>query len=268
VTAVTKVPLKFDATARAITPDNGRAPDKPQQNPAADPPFERFQQVEQPAGPPKGAETAAATATTARVPFMITQAMRAEFGRRGYTTDQIRNLTPAAAHAILSTATVPSAAVPPPPSSPEPAPSDSPLDPALATWGEAEEERASIVEHDGKIPRAWAEGFARLDPEQPPADVPLRRWQRFVDDVGRFLDSSFCVVATALGWGPLDLFGCDRDRPFARIDQQGLCWLIAGNRLVDLSENAAIIESWTGARQTWRRKPSDIGRVLAWELVS
>jgi hypothetical protein len=59
------------------------------------------------------------------------------------------------------------------------------------------------------------------------------------------------------------LFGCDRDRPFARIDRQGLCWLIAGNRLVDLSENAAIIETWTGARQTWWRKSSDIGRVLA-----
>ena len=43
------------------------------------------------------------------------------------------------------------------------------LDRALATWGEAEEERAAIVEHDGNIPRAWAEGFARLDPDRPPA---------------------------------------------------------------------------------------------------
>jgi hypothetical protein len=64
----------------------------------------------------------------------------------------------------------------------------------------------------------------------------------------------------------LDLFGCDADRPFARIDQQGLCWLIAGYRLVDLSENAAIIETWTGARQTWRRRPNAAGRILAWEL--
>jgi len=29
-------------------------------------------------------------------------------------------------------------------------------------------ERAAIVEHDGAIPRAWAEGFARLDPNRPP----------------------------------------------------------------------------------------------------
>jgi hypothetical protein len=71
---------------------------------------------------------------------------------------------------------------------------------ALAIWGEAEEERAAIVEHDGAIPRAWAEGFARLDPGRPPGDMPLKRWQRFVDDVGRFLDSPFCAVAAALGW--------------------------------------------------------------------
>jgi hypothetical protein len=49
-------------------------------------------------------------------------------------------------------------------------------DRALAIWGEAEEERAAIVEHDGKIPCEWAEGFARLDPDRPPVDVPLKRW--------------------------------------------------------------------------------------------
>lgn len=38
-----------------------------------------------------------------------------------------------------------------------------------AQWGEAEEERAAIIECDGKSPRAWAEGFARLDPDRRPA---------------------------------------------------------------------------------------------------
>jgi hypothetical protein len=119
-----------------------------------------------------------------------------------------------------------------------------------------------------KIPRAWAEGFARLDPDRPPGDVPPRRWRTFIDDIGHFLDSPFCAVAAALGWGPLDLFGCDRDRPFARIDQAGLLWLLNGDRLVALSENTATIETCTGARQTYRRKLSAPGRVLAWELAS
>jgi len=143
----------------------------------------------------------------------------------------------------------------------------SPLDRALATWGEAHEERAAIVEHDAKIPRAWAEGFARLDPDQPPANVPLKRWQRFIDDVGRFLDSPFCAVAAALGWGSHDLFGADRDRPFARIDRAGLLWLLNGDKVLMLAQDAVTIETRTGARQTYRCKPPDPGRVLAWELT-
>jgi hypothetical protein len=138
---------------------------------------------------------------------------------------------------------------------------------AVAMWGEAEEEHAAIVEHDGNIPRAWAEGFARLNPDHPPPDLPARRWLAFINDIGRFLDSPFCAVAMALGWGPYDLFGCDRDRPFARIDQAGLLWLLNGDRLFAMTENTATIETRTGARQTYRRKPSDPGRVLAWELA-
>jgi hypothetical protein len=138
---------------------------------------------------------------------------------------------------------------------------------AAPIWGKVEEERAAIIEHDGGIPRTWAEGFARLDPDRPPGDVPSQRWRRFVDDVGRFLDNPFCAIATALGWGSYDLFGCDRDRPFARIDQAGLLWLLSGDKLIALSENTATIETRTGVRQTYRCKPRHPGHVLAWELA-
>jgi hypothetical protein len=140
-----------------------------------------------------------------------------------------------------------------------------PPESAPAAWGEAEEERSAIVEHDGKIPREWAEGFARLDRDRPTGDVPPKRWQRFVDDLGLFLDGPFCAVAAALGWGPHDLFGCDRDRPFARVGQAGLLWLLDGNKLVAMSENTATIETPTEARQFYRRKPGELGRVLAWD---
>jgi hypothetical protein len=136
------------------------------------------------------------------------------------------------------------------------------------SWGEAEQERAAIVEYDGNVLRVWAEGFARLHPDRPPADVPLRRWQTFVDDVGRFLDLPFRDVAVALGWGAYDLFGCDRNRPFARIDQAGLLWLLNGDRLLALTASIATIETRTGPRHTYRRKSSEAGRVVAWELAS
>jgi hypothetical protein len=147
----------------------------------------------------------------------------------------------------------------------EPAPA---TDRALEIWGEAEEERAGVIEYDGNVPRAWAEGYARLHPDHPPGDVPLRRWQTLVDDCGRFLDGGWANRVAALGWGPLDLFGCDRERPFAQIDHAGLLWLVNGGTLVELNRNRAIIEGRTGARQTFRRRPVAVGEiVLAWELV-
>jgi hypothetical protein len=114
------------------------------------------------------------------------------------------------------------------------------------------EVRTEIIEIDDQIPREWGDGLARLHPDRALGDVPLKRWQRFVDDVALFLDGRWAEKAAALGWGPLDLFGCDRDRPCARIDQAGLLWQLDGNRLVALSENTATIETRTGARQTWR----------------
>jgi hypothetical protein len=138
-------------------------------------------------------------------------------------------------------------------------------DRAPATWGEVQEERAAIVERDGGIPREWSEGFARLHPDHPPPGVPPKRWLRFCDDVGLFVDR-WARYAAALGWRPLDLFGCDRDLLFDRINQVGLLWLLNGDKLIALSEHTATIETRTGVRQTYRRKPSEHGRVLAWEL--
>jgi hypothetical protein len=134
-------------------------------------------------------------------------------------------------------------------------------------WSEPGEEPAAIAVHDGDIPRAWAEALARLEPTRPPKNVPPRRWERFVHDVRLFLNGPFRAVAMSLGWGPYDLFGCDRNRPYARIDRAGLLWLLDGHQLLVLSENTATIETRTGGRQTFRRKPPEPGRVLAWELA-
>jgi hypothetical protein len=140
--------------------------------------------------------------------------------------------------------------------------------PRVEPWSDAQDERAAIIEHDGGAPQSWAEALARLDPAAPPANVPPRRWLAFLDDCGRFLDAGWAVRAAALGWGPLDLFGCDRERPFARIDHMGLLWLINGGKLIELRRDRAAIETAAGARQCFRRRPAEVGRVvLAWELA-
>ncbi|MGH6811098.1 MAG: hypothetical protein ACREDM_01715 [Methylocella sp.] len=139
--------------------------------------------------------------------------------------------------------------------------------PAVPAWAEADEERAAIIEYDACVPREWAEALARLDPNRPPGDVPLKRWRRFIDDCGIFLDDGWEARAIAIGWGPRDLFGCDRERPFARVEHAGLVWLLGGDKLADLRRDSAVIDRANGARQTYRRRPFEVGRVvLAWEL--
>jgi hypothetical protein len=141
--------------------------------------------------------------------------------------------------------------------------------PPVEPWTDAHEERAAIIEHDGGAPRAWAEGLARLDPSRPPGDVPPLRWLRFIDDCGRFLDGGWASRAAQFGWGPLDLFGCDRERPFARVDHLGLLWLLKGGTIVELHRDRAVVQTAGGIRQTYRRCPVEVGRVvLAWELTA
>jgi hypothetical protein len=136
----------------------------------------------------------------------------------------------------------------------------------VAPWGDAEEERAAIIEHDGGAKRVWAEALARLDPAKPPCDISPKRWLRFIDDCARFLDDGWATHAEALGWGPLDLFGCDRTKPFARLDRAGLLWLIDGGKLLAVTGATAALSAPGGGRLTFYRRHLETGGVLAWEL--
>lgn len=132
---------------------------------------------------------------------------------------------------------------------------------------DAEEEHVAIIGYDGGATRSWAEALARLDPVCPPYDVPPKRWVQVIDDCGRFIDSGWASKAEALGWGPFDLFGCDRRRPFSRVDRAGLLWLLNGRKLVALTADTATIETQFGSRQTYRRHSVEVVHLaLAWEL--
>jgi hypothetical protein len=130
---------------------------------------------------------------------------------------------------------------------PLPAPTDT------DAWSDIEEERAAIFEYDGGMPRAWADGFARLDPGNAPADVPPKQWLRLIDDCGHFLDLGWAACAAAFGWRSLDLFGCHRERSFARLDQ---LWVLNGGTIVELHRDKAIIETQSGNRETFKVAPA------------
>ena len=136
----------------------------------------------------------------------------------------------------------------------------------VAPWGEEHEERAAIIEHDGGAKRVWAEALAGPNPANPPCDISPKRWLRFIDDCARFLDDGWATRAEALGWGPLDLFGCDRTKPFARLDRAGLLWLIDGGKLLAVTSDTAAISAPGGGNLTFYRRQLETGAVLAWEL--
>jgi hypothetical protein len=148
----------------------------------------------------------------------------------------------------------------------ESAPQKRNADPPTDIWTDTHEERAAIIEHDGGAPREWAEALARLDPASPPGDIPAKRWLRFINDCGHFLDGGWARRAAELGWTPVDLFGCDRSKPFARVGRCGLLWLLDGRRVRAITAETAVIENASGSTAKFYRRPHEPGQVLAWEL--
>jgi hypothetical protein len=138
--------------------------------------------------------------------------------------------------------------------------------PCLSSHLHIDGKSAATTEYDSGVPRVWAEALARLDPNSPRGDIPSQRWLRFIDDCGQFLDDGWAAYAARLGWGPLDLFGCDPTRPYARINRAGLLWLLNGRRLFALGGDAAAIATASGGYLTFRRRLREPGGILAWEL--
>ena len=108
------------------------------------------------------------------------------------------------------------------------------------------------------------DGLVALDPSHPFGDTPSSRWNQLLADAEAFVADGWAAQARALGWTALDLFGCDPDRPFARIDQQGLCWQLNGRKVIALTATAATIETPSGAHLTYRRSPGRKGQMLPW----
>ena len=127
------------------------------------------------------------------------------------------------------------------------------------------EERAAIINFDGGAPVEWAEALARLDRNKPPGGMTQRRWRQVLEDAGRFLDE-WGNRAHELGWNAADLFGVHPQALDARVDLQGLAWLLEGRSVVALTAATAMIEGRAGARLAYRRR-SMAGATTIWDLV-
>jgi hypothetical protein len=132
---------------------------------------------------------------------------------------------------------------------------------------DAEEEYAAF-EQEGKIPRAWAEGFASLDPDQPPYGLSLssERWRTICVAIGDFVDH-WGAEAVRLGWSAEDIFGADASRPEVTWLNSGPLWCVNGGRVIEIHADKIVFETAAGARQIATKRPPLRPRVLPWELA-
>ena len=114
-------------------------------------------------------------------------------------------------------------------------------------------------------PQDWRDGLATIDPNRPPAGVPVPWWRGVMRDAELFL-STWGHRADDLGWTTLDLFGAHRRAPGARFSCMGLVLLIGGGRVMALTAASAVIEQQSGAHLTYTRQPAEPDCVPLWQL--
>jgi hypothetical protein len=108
-----------------------------------------------------------------------------------------------------------------------------------------------------------------LAPCRVPYRWPAATWPQLVADAAGFCRDR-AEQAFLLGWPTWALFGCHRRAPWGRIQGMGLVLLLRGDEIAALTATEAVIQTSTGAYQTYRRKPADplhpAERCLVWEL--
>jgi hypothetical protein len=114
-------------------------------------------------------------------------------------------------------------------------------------------------------PVSYASALATLRAECP-AYVDAADWQQAIEDGHRFV-TQWGKQAEGLGWAPADLFGLHTPpekpapnyRRLSRYDQTGLIWLLHGRRVVDLTNDKAVIETPTGTAAYRRYNKPTLG---------
>jgi hypothetical protein len=127
------------------------------------------------------------------------------------------------------------------------------------------EERAAICEYDGGLPRAVAEGLARLELLPALQKFSKIRRQAVIDGAARFADV-WAVKALALGWQVEELFGLHPLAPEPRLDACGLAFLLADGEVIAMDDKSAVIRSPSGTKTYYRGDWKSTGATPAWEI--
>jgi hypothetical protein len=129
------------------------------------------------------------------------------------------------------------------------------------------EAAAAVVDHAATICEV-RQRFAALDQHNAPLDVPLVRWRQMLRDSREFIDQQLAFLALEYHWTVPQLWGANAVKPYARIDQQGLLWLVNGSTIDDLGAGYCVLLNGTGTRTTYRVRTVPLDdTVLPWELI-
>lgn len=116
------------------------------------------------------------------------------------------------------------------------------------------EERAAILEHEGGLPRIWAEAFVKLLLRSKPDNISKKRWQTIINQISLLLDvnSSHLKNVIKYGWGIDDIFGCHRITPEQRYDGMGLLMLLQDREIVEVKKDVIVLKQ-EDSLQTYRK---------------
>jgi hypothetical protein len=115
------------------------------------------------------------------------------------------------------------------------------------------------------VPLDWAQGVAILQLRPRPSGIPGHRWRLFVDDVKRFIGTSWAERAAQLGWDIAELFGSHFATPHEHLGSSGLLWNLAGGQIVRIHVDGADLLAADGRLRRFQRRPIQMMVFRPWQ---
>ena len=119
------------------------------------------------------------------------------------------------------------------------------------------------------IPDPIARGLGTLFGAPIARGILDHHWWTVVNDTLAFVDHGQAAQAFALGWSAADLFGCDAQAPWHRLDRAGLMLLVQGREVSELTTAHAGLKHRDGSVLRFRRvlTPPRPPVAMLWHLL-
>jgi TubC N-terminal docking domain len=144
---------------------------------------------------------------------------------------------------------------------------------ALLAAAEPAHDAASVPVADNQVVQDLAaevaDGVRAILAADGAQGVPPNRWPQIQRDTRHLVERRWLHRALELSWSTADLFGCDQQAPWYRLDRSGLVLLLGGHQIVELSSAMATLRTRTGSVLRFRRRPpAEPPVALLWDVMT